>query len=183
MARPPGTLIARLVQGIVMPVAQRHGELIRHLEPECARLGEANVMRVCRPPPADEAWLVGDEGEVRLIADARVFGDEQLTRHRGLDAGCGCSDAAGSGDEARSRVSPASEVERPPVSLASVKTCSRAFNAAPMTRAGSSPLTNPARETAARLSRLASQKAYKAARVRKSCTHCKAAVTTSATLS
>jgi hypothetical protein len=80
MARPPGTLIARLMQGIVMAVAQRDGELIRYLEPERAGLGEANVMRVSRPPPADEAWLAGDEGEMRLIADAGVFGDQELIR-------------------------------------------------------------------------------------------------------
>ena len=78
MAGPPGALIARLVQGIVVAVAQRHGELIRHLEPEGARLREANVMRLCWPPPAHEARLVGNEGEVRPIADALVFGDEQF---------------------------------------------------------------------------------------------------------
>ena len=66
MAGPPGALIARLVQGIVVPVAQRHGELIGHLEPEGARLGEANVMRLRGATPAHEARLAGDEGEVRL---------------------------------------------------------------------------------------------------------------------
>ena len=79
MAGPPGALIARLMQGVVMAVAQRHGELIRHLEPERARLREANVMRLGWAPPANEAGLAGDEGEVRPIADALVFWEEQLT--------------------------------------------------------------------------------------------------------
>ena len=181
MAGPPGALIARLVQGVVMAVAQRHGELIGHLEPEGTRLGEANVMRLGGATAAHEARLVGNEGEVRPIADALVFWDEQFA---GIWGGsCAPLDGVGCGDEAMPRVSLASAAERSPVSPAAVKACSRAFSAAPIRRAGSSPLTNPARESAARLSRLASQKAYKALRVRTACTHCSAAVTTSATLS
>ena len=52
-----------------MPIAQGHGELIRHLEAERARLSEANMMRLSRPAAADKAGLVRDEGEVGLIAD------------------------------------------------------------------------------------------------------------------
>ena len=74
MAGPPGAFIARLVQGIVVPVAQRHGELIGHLEPQSASLGEANVVRLRGAAPTHKAGLVGNEGEVRPIADALVFG-------------------------------------------------------------------------------------------------------------
>ena len=52
MAGPPNALIAGLVQGVVMTVAQRHGELIGHLKSERARLREANVMRLGWPAPA-----------------------------------------------------------------------------------------------------------------------------------
>ena len=79
MAGPPGALIARLVQGVVVAVAQRHGELIGHLEPESARLGEADMVRLRGAPPTDKAGLAGDEGEVRLITDAGVFGYEHGT--------------------------------------------------------------------------------------------------------
>ena len=79
MAGPPGALIAGLVQGIVVPVAQRHGELIRHLEPEGTRLREANVVRLRGATPTHEARLVGNEGEVRLITNAGVFGYEHGT--------------------------------------------------------------------------------------------------------
>ena len=78
MAGPPGALIARLVQRIVVTGAQRHGELIGHFEPQGTRLGVANVMRLRGAAAAHQAGLVGDEGEVRPIADALVFWDEQF---------------------------------------------------------------------------------------------------------
>jgi hypothetical protein len=45
VAGPPGALIARLVQGVVMAVAQGDGELLGHLEPGQS---EANVVCWCR---------------------------------------------------------------------------------------------------------------------------------------
>ena len=83
MAGPPGALVARLVQGIVMAVAQRHGELIRHLEPQGTRLCEANVMRLGGATAAHQARLVGNEGEVSSIADALIFWDEKFAGIRG----------------------------------------------------------------------------------------------------
>ncbi len=65
----------------MVDVAQGDGVLIRHLEPEGAALGKAQVVRVRWLAPANEAGLVGDEGEVRLIANALFFGEGEL---RGL---------------------------------------------------------------------------------------------------
>ena len=56
-----------MVQGIVVPVAQGHGELIRYFEAQTSRLGEANVMRLRGPAAANEAGLACNEGEVRLV--------------------------------------------------------------------------------------------------------------------
>ena len=56
-----------------MPIAQGHGELIRHFEAQGARLSEAKVVRLRGPAAADKAGLAGNEGEVRLIADALLF--------------------------------------------------------------------------------------------------------------
>ena len=61
------------MQGIVVPIAQGHGELIRYLEAQRARLSEANVVRLRGPAAADEAGLTCNEGEVRLVADALLF--------------------------------------------------------------------------------------------------------------
>ena len=65
------------MQRIVVDVAQRNGEFVRHLEAQGARLGEANVMRLGGAAAADETGLAGDKGEMRLIAHAHLFGDEQ----------------------------------------------------------------------------------------------------------
>ena len=62
-----------------MPIAQGHGELVRHLEAQGARLSEANVMRLSRAAAADEAGLAGNEGKVGLIADALFLREGQLT--------------------------------------------------------------------------------------------------------
>ena len=80
VAGPPGPLITGLMQRIVVPVAQRHGELVRHLETERPLLGEANMVRLRGPAAAHEAGLAGNEGEMVFIANAFVLGDEQLPR-------------------------------------------------------------------------------------------------------
>jgi hypothetical protein len=85
MPGPPRALVPSVVQGIVVPIAQGHGELVRHLETECAGLCEANMMGLSRPAAADQAGLFRHEGEVTLIAHALFLGESQLTRRlRGL---------------------------------------------------------------------------------------------------
>ena len=80
MAGPPFALIPCLVQRIVVAIAQGHGELVRHLETERPLLGEANMVRLGGPAGAHEAGLAGNEDEMRLVANALVLGNEQLTR-------------------------------------------------------------------------------------------------------
>ena len=77
MARPPCPLITRLMQRIVVDVAQGDGEFVRHLKAQGAWLREANVMRLGGAAAADETWLAADKGDMRLIAHAHLFGDEQ----------------------------------------------------------------------------------------------------------
>ena len=101
MAGPPRALISRLVQRIVVAIAQRHGELVRHLETERPLLRETNMVRLRGAAAAHEARLAGNEGEVRLIADALVFGDENSPV---TGAGCVSLDGADSVDEAGPRV-------------------------------------------------------------------------------
>ena len=54
MAGPPGALIARLMQGIVVAVAQRHGELAR-LEPGAKR-SECDLLVPAAIPKAKSGW-------------------------------------------------------------------------------------------------------------------------------
>ena len=68
------------MQRIVVPVAQRHGELVRHLETESPLLRETNMVRLRGAAAAQDAGLPGDEGEMRLITNALVLGNEQLPR-------------------------------------------------------------------------------------------------------
>jgi hypothetical protein len=139
------------------------------------------VMRLGWPPPADQASWSATKARCARSRIRWSFGRSSSPASAAA-ARCVCLDVVGSRDAAKSMVSLASEAGRPLASLAPAKACSRAFNAAPRTHAGSSPLTNPAREAAVRPSRLASQKAYTAARVGKSWTQCRTTVTNSAAM-
>src|SRR5262245_22915457 len=57
LAFPPCTFIAGLVQLSMMPPAERHGELITHLEADGPRLGKPQVMGIRWLPATDKAWL------------------------------------------------------------------------------------------------------------------------------
>src|SRR5262245_55257035 len=69
MLLPPGLLIALVVQGAVVQAAERDGEGIAGLEAKAARLQELEVMGVRRQAPADEAGLLANPAQMRLIAD------------------------------------------------------------------------------------------------------------------
>ena len=68
------------MQLVVMRVAHRNRELIRDLHRHRPRLREAQVMRLRRPPPADQARLAGDKGEMRRISDPLFFWNEVRAR-------------------------------------------------------------------------------------------------------
>lgn len=80
MPRPPCSLITCVMQRVMMPIAQRNGELVGNLEPQRARLGKANVMCLGRSAAAYEARFISDEGKVSLIAEALLLWKSQLTR-------------------------------------------------------------------------------------------------------
>ena len=62
MARRPGAFISRLMQRIVVDIAQGDGVLIGDFEAEFAALGKG--VRLRRPARADDTRFPGDEGEM-----------------------------------------------------------------------------------------------------------------------
>ena len=70
---PPRGFIAIGVKITVMQSADRDRVLVTDLAPNCARLGEANMVRLARRAATDNARLSGDELAVFLIAQADSF--------------------------------------------------------------------------------------------------------------
>ena len=69
----------------MMAAAQRHGELIADLAPECAVLREAQMMGICRPAAANQTRLFGHEPHVIPVTNAARLGIGQM----GLIDACG----------------------------------------------------------------------------------------------
>src|SRR5579885_2621047 len=65
------------MQLTVMTAAERHGELVAHLQADGAGLGKAQVMRIAGLPAADQTGLRGDEPEVVLVAEPFGLGDRK----------------------------------------------------------------------------------------------------------
>ena len=55
---PPGDFITGLMQLSMVPTAERHCEFIADLQPDRARLCEAQMVRIGRLPSADKTRLV-----------------------------------------------------------------------------------------------------------------------------
>ena len=72
--------------------AKWYGEFIAHLETNCPRLRKAQVMRIRRLPPANQARLRSHEFQVGLISQSFRFGDSELAP---VDFGRGDAGAAG----------------------------------------------------------------------------------------
>src|SRR6516164_397214 len=68
--RPPVRLIAVPVQLPMVLTAERHAELIAHFPPQRSGLRNFEVVRIAWARLTDEAWLCGDEGEMRLATSA-----------------------------------------------------------------------------------------------------------------
>src|SRR5262245_47887406 len=83
---PPGPLIAGAMSRAVMDTAERYREFIARLTTECARLHEAQVMRIRRLAGAQEAWLEGDVTKMLLVAVAtwRTYREHALVDPLGL---------------------------------------------------------------------------------------------------
>jgi hypothetical protein len=58
--------------------AQRHGELVAHPAPERRALRKPEMMRVRRPPTAEQTWLQGHELEVIAVAVAPRLAQRQV---------------------------------------------------------------------------------------------------------
>ena len=54
---PPGSFVSGLMQRAVMAAAERDRKLVAHLDAQCARLCEAEVVRVAGLAPADDTGL------------------------------------------------------------------------------------------------------------------------------
>ena len=85
MLRPKPTLIAAAMQLVVMRVAHRNRKLIRDFHRHGTRLRKPQVVRLRRPPPADQTRLAGDKSKMRRISDPLLFWNE--IRARRLRAG------------------------------------------------------------------------------------------------
>jgi hypothetical protein len=70
---PPSGFVTTAMHLALVPSAQRHGELIADLAPECSGLGKAQMMRVRRAAAADKTRLFGDIADMLSIADAAWF--------------------------------------------------------------------------------------------------------------
>ncbi len=64
-----------------MAIAQGDREFVGHLNAQASRLGETNVVRLSGFAAADKTGLACDKREVRLITNALLFRDQQLTRY------------------------------------------------------------------------------------------------------
>ena len=64
----------------MMEATDRNSVLVAHLSAECARLGEAEMMRLARRPAADHAGLRCDELAMLLVAESDRFGRHATTR-------------------------------------------------------------------------------------------------------
>ena len=67
---PPCSLVTAAVNLAMMSTAERDGEFVADLAPERAKLGKANVVRICGLPFTDQAALRRDEFQVVLVAKA-----------------------------------------------------------------------------------------------------------------
>ena len=63
---PPASLVTGRMIFAVVNGAERHGELIAHLESQTARLCKANMMRMRRLASTNQARLLRNEAEVLL---------------------------------------------------------------------------------------------------------------------
>ena len=66
---PPCLLIAGTMQLAMMPPTHRYGELVADLLPHGATLRKAKMVRIRRPPPANETSLLSNRPEVLAVAN------------------------------------------------------------------------------------------------------------------
>ena len=63
----------------MMTAAERNCEFIADLAAECPALGEPEMMRIRRPPAADQTRMLGDGSDMIPVTQAARFGHHQRT--------------------------------------------------------------------------------------------------------
>jgi hypothetical protein len=81
---PPFGFVAAVVNFAVVATAERHRELVAYLAPERGMLGKAEVMSVRRLAATEEAWLLGNESHMSLVAHPARLRNRESTL---IDAG------------------------------------------------------------------------------------------------
>lgn len=74
---PPGGFVAPAMHFAVVGAAQRHGEFIAHLAAKRTQLREAQMVRIRRMPPADQARLFDHVSDMLAVADAPWLRERQ----------------------------------------------------------------------------------------------------------
>ena len=74
---PPLRLLSDLVKVVVVDCTEGNGEFVANFEAKSSRLSEANMVRVRRGPPADDARLRGYEAEVLLATNSFRLTDRE----------------------------------------------------------------------------------------------------------
>ncbi len=77
MLTPPRGLITAAVNFSMVTSAERDGELVADLAPECPKLGKANMVRIRRLSSTDQAGLRRDELRVLFVANTARLGEGQ----------------------------------------------------------------------------------------------------------
>ena len=76
---PPCRFVATSMDLAMMTATERHCELVADLAAERPVLGEAQMMRICRPATANQAWLLGYKPDVPAVANPARLGMGELT--------------------------------------------------------------------------------------------------------
>ena len=84
---PPLCLVPAAVHFAMVAAAQGNREFVADFPAKSTALRKSQVMRVGRASPADEARLLGDEPEMRLVANATWLLKRECALVDGLGAG------------------------------------------------------------------------------------------------
>jgi hypothetical protein len=76
---PPRTFTAAPMDLTVMGAADRHGEFVADLAAKCTSLREAEMMRIRRPPTANQARLFHHVSDVVTVTEPPRFREHRHT--------------------------------------------------------------------------------------------------------
>jgi hypothetical protein len=70
---PPFSFVAVPMEFAMMTAAERNGEFIADLAAERLALHKSEMMRICRPPAADQAGMLGDISDMIPVTHPTGF--------------------------------------------------------------------------------------------------------------